>query len=332
MKKLLFLILLLNSGCQNIARDYIQGRVLNHAAKLESFQGTMKEQWDEGKLTQESEVFYRRPKIYSEVKSPGPLKGSWLRYNGERITIYHPKTNFAVDFKNVDLVTNEDIQAMIKDRFNKDMDTYQFKLGRTALRSGYDSIGMSFTAKNKDSFIKSGQTFVYDDLAFPMFHKVDFKDGQSYSHNFENIKFNVPIPEDKFKFTLPANAIMSEWDLKSKNYSLKEATDESGLQLKSPKVLFRGLKLDKIIRQKGLVPAFNFIYKSKPYFMYVAVVKDMKAKFIPQGPAVTIKSRDQGQMLFFSNIVTCTFILDDAIYTVTSNLPAEELIEVINSI
>jgi hypothetical protein len=158
-----------------------------------------------------------------------------------------------------------------------------------------------------------------------------FKNGVTYSNSFKEIQFNSPslsLPD----FSIPPDTIVSDWDLNSKSYSETEIKNEVTIKYHLPQTLPRGLKLTKIIRQKGPIPAFTALYENPPYALSVMFFKNFGMSLIPQGRGLKIPVGPiKGELIPNPHVSTYSFIQDDVQYILIGNIQMDQILDTVQS-
>lgn len=336
MIKLLFAlsILLTSTGCQALMQDWQRDRLVNHLEKIRNYHGTIVESGIlDGKEELVSEVWFQAPGRYSViVRSPEKHAGTQMSYDGKELRLFYPQTKFAIVYKNLSSLTAEDRTKLVHDLFNANLESYDYQLGGNYKIAGYPAVQVDFKAKTNRSLVSKGGSRVFDDYSFPLWTSLDYRNGRTYSYVFRDIKFNT----EKFdlpRLEVPTDAIVSDWDLASKGVSEAEARKDAGFGFRLPKSLPMNLKLEKIIRQKGPVPAFTAQYGARPYSLSVITFKDYGVSLVPGGRGLKVTiGKSEGRLIPNPHMSSLSFASEGAQYVLVGNVPEEALIAVANEI
>lgn len=319
------------TGCEAGVRKYYENRLLDHLGALHGYRGTFSEsgvlQTGE-KLV--SEVAFSNPDSYFEkVLSPERLKGDVIASSGSRLVLYYPKTHYAIEFIHLKPLTQAEQETLIKDQFNSNLDRYRYEVEGKSEVAGQPAISSSFESRSGNSWVGSGDIQVYDELSFPLGMKMLFKSGGKYEYRYESIAFNPEIPQSAFDFMIPKDAIVSRWDLNAKSYTPEQASAELGAKFRLPTQLPRQLRLHKLIRQAGPVPAFTALYEKRPYFLNLTLFKDYGTSLVPAGFGLRLKDKKGGDLILGPRSSTYSFVSAGMQYVASGNLPLEEFLDVV---
>jgi outer membrane lipoprotein-sorting protein len=325
-------LLSLSTACHGYIREVQQEYILSHLDKLHTYEGTMVESGalaDGAELT--SEISYQRPNEYLiRVTSPEKHKGSVFYFDGTNLLMYYPMTKFAIEYKNVLPLSEDDGRKLLRDQFDWNMDHYHYEITRTGSVAGFKTEQMEFKAKDPKAIFASGSTQIYDPISFPMSGIFRWKNGGEYSFRFTKFRFN----ESNIKIAkpvVPSDVTYSRWDMNSKSFTLAEMKAASNFKCKLPSDLAgslpRQMSLRKIIRQEGMVPAFTLLYEKKPYFLNLTVFKDYGISGIPEGRGLPLKTGKKGALITGPHSTFYSFVSGGTQYILVGNLPFEEILE-----
>ncbi|MES3037023.1 MAG: outer membrane lipoprotein carrier protein LolA [Bdellovibrionota bacterium] len=327
-------IFLTACGCQGVIQNWQKDRLLNHLNRIKNYHGTFSETGVlDSKEPLVSEVWFEAPGKYSiSVKSPPKYAGTQLSYDGSTMQIYYPQTKFAIIYKNVQPLTAEDGQKLIEDLFHTNVDSFHYTMGPKSKLAGHPVIQMEFRAKSDHLFIANGESKIYDEYSMPLATELHYRDGNDYGYSFSEIKFNaesITLP----KPAIPADTIVSEWDMNSKGLTEENLKAQAGIKVRLPKNLPNGLKLNKIIKQAGPVPAFTALYEKKPYSLSVIFFKDYGISGIPSGRGLKVNTgKIKGRLLPNPHVSSYSFIDRGIQYVLIGNIPVEGIVEVAKEI
>ena len=213
------------------------------------------------------------------------------------------------------------------------MDNFLYELGSASKVAGFNSVTMKSEAKSNEPSIKSGESKIYDEYSFPLSMDLKFRTGEAYSYQYTDISFNKESLAEKFDIEIPKDAIISKWDLNSKNYSVEQIKKEADFKFKVPaKELPKKLVLNKIIRQEGPVPAFTVIYERRPYFLYITEFKDYGVSLAPTGRGIRLKSGKKGELILGPHSNSYSFSFAGIRFILYGNITLDELLRVADGI
>jgi outer membrane lipoprotein-sorting protein len=327
---LVFLILL-PTGCRGVIREWQRERFLEHSGKVSSYHGHLRESGIlDSKEDLVSDIWYQRPGKYRiQVLSPANFAGSLFVSDGKQTYLYFPSTKYGVLFKNLPEMKPTEYSRLVDEQFKYGMENFEYDLGGKGKVAGFETLDLGFKAKTELNPLREGQTKIFDEYSFPMAGRLQFKQTPEYRFVFDSIQFNVEVKSQHFEISTSSAEAVSEWNFESPGISETEAQKKANFPLKINKTLGEGFELKKIIRQKGVVPAFLATYEKYPYFVYLISVKDYGLRLIPSGRGLPIPNAGGGHLIPNPHISTFTRIKDGIQIICISNVTPDQLLRLV---
>ena len=325
-KMLLFLALSSAPGAQQVIFDIQKEVILKRNARIHSYSGSMKETGTlKGKKGLSYKVSFQRPySYYSEVTSKGAFKGSVYCYDGKTLKVYFPEKKFGYTYENLKPLSIKEAISHTKKNFEWHVKNYRVKLGKVRKVAGKNSLNLIYTPRSNKPFWYTFSAWAYEYYAFPL--KVEYQTPVPASYEFTRIAFNRKIDKNIFTFKFPEGAAIARYNFDSKNYTLKQARAEANYPMNLPVEKKMGMKLKKLVKADGFIPAFTAYYKSSPYEMYISTVRDYGIKIVPDR-GVKMKGKTSYFVNFMGVYTTVIFLYKGVYYTVVSNLPYQKILE-----
>ncbi|MES2854478.1 MAG: hypothetical protein V4692_01390 [Bdellovibrionota bacterium] len=306
-------------------RNWQKARMMEHLEQIESYHGTFTETGIlDPKEDLVTEIWFKAPlRYYMVVRSPKKYEGTTLQLNGSELKIYYPQSRFAIITRNIPAITREQAKQIITQTYDHNVKYLNYELGKTGSVAGHPTIEVKFNTRNPESIVVSGNSYVFDKFSFPLSSSLKYVGGANYGIVFKSIEFNnvKTIPELK----IPDEALLSEWDTMGKSYTEAEVRKSTGLKFHIPNP--QGMKLTKIIKQAGMVPAYTVLYDGYPFSISMMVFRNYGVSLVPGGrglkvPAGTIN----GELIPNPHVNTYSFIHGEAQYVIMGNVPAERIL------
>jgi hypothetical protein len=274
-----------------------------------------------------SEVYFKSPLRYSmKVISPDRYAGSAFVYSGGKLYLYFPKTKYEVIYDGLPEPTSEDLKTLIEKGFDYNMQNYEYELGSSSKILAYTVNELMFRNKSHSPQVQSGSSKIYDDLSFPISGDLSFRDGQKYSFAFTQIEFNKPISEEHFAIPEQKADVVSEWSFHSPSLTFTDAKAHANFKFGLPTKLPDGFVLKKIIKQKGIVPAFTAMYVNPPYFLNIVSFKNYDLRLVPTGRGIHIKGKSAGELLPNPHLSSYSFSKAGISYVLSGNVSIDDLL------
>ncbi len=328
--------LLVLSGCEGSLRKMSRDRTLTHLARVKNYHGILRET---GLLASGedlvTEIEFTAPNRYRmKVLAPKAVAGTAIRYDGESSVTAYPHGGWGVRMRGLPNPSPERMTAGLKKILDDAMVGYTYNIDAFHVKNpapvaGYPVTPVRFEAKAPGAAIPSGDSLVLDELSFPLAGHLNFSNGKIYAYRFDEIWFNqdaTPMAAaTKAELAKEKSLVFSEWDFAKSPITEAAAKAAANFPWRSPKAPPRELKPIGIFRQRGIVPAFAVVYAAEPYFMTIFIARDYHLhpftdeRGIPWGPR-------GDRYVPNPHLSAYTLKQDEVIYSVLSNLPAEDLI------
>ncbi|MES2963471.1 MAG: hypothetical protein V4760_06245, partial [Bdellovibrionota bacterium] len=275
------------------------------------------------------DIWFQAPSNYQViVRSPAALADSFMAFEEGTLSLYDPHSRFAVVFKNFLPLSVEDRRTLVDASFDDNVKNFEYQIGGSSKVAGLSVVELKFKAKNEKAVIKSGTSRVHDEYSFPLAGSMTFANGAKYGYEFKKVEFNST--KKRGALVVPSDAIVSEWDLDSKAFSESEASKEAkqaGFDFKLPTLVPAGLKLTKVIRQKGPIAAFTALYRNGAKSLTVMSFKNFGVGEAPRGVKLGA-GKIAGRLIPNPHLNTYSFTSGRTSYVLTSNVSIDDLIGV----
>ncbi len=326
MKKMILVVILL-AQCSNPLRKLERETILKRAAKVENFRGRYTETGTADLPLQISVAASRNPpQLLSKVISRGSASGATLHYEKNTLSLYYPQSTFGIRFRNLPAPTAEQEIRFMENEYDWHVQHYDIKQSADSQVAGIKTRGLVYTPKGEfaaSPYLFQWQTQVAEDFAFPLKNEM-FKSGrQLYAIEFTDIAFNAPAGD--FNFSFPVGATIAEYDLASTGLTIVQAKKGANFTLVIP-AESENIRLKKIIRVKGIIPAYSLIFEQMPYLTTYTQVKDYGLKLVPE-VGLKISGKREYRITFGGTFKTVNFMNRGVYNTVVSNLPLSEILE-----
>jgi outer membrane lipoprotein-sorting protein len=327
----LVLMMLLPTGCRGLIREWQRDRFLEHSAKVSSYHGTFRESGIlDSKEDLVSEIWYQHPgRYWIKVISPAKFAGSLFVSDGKQIYLYFPSTKYGVLFKNLPEVKLSEFNRLVDEQFKYGLNNFEYELGGKSKVAGFETVDLGFKAKTDQNILREGQTKIFDEFSFPLAGRLQFRQAPEYRYSFDQIEFNPQLGAKQFEISTNSAEAISEWNFDQSCLTEKEAQKAANFPLKVSSTLGDGFELKKIMRQKGVVPAFLVTYEKYPYFVHVISVKDYGLSLIPEGRGLPMPTVGGGRLIPNPHLSTYTVIKDGVQLIFISNVTPDHLMRLL---
>jgi hypothetical protein len=212
--------------------------------------------------------------------------------------------------------------------YKHNVKTFDYDLGGEGRVAGHPTIELDYTAKHKGSLHTAAKLQVYDRYSFPLAGQLSFAHGVEYSFRFDDIAFNQEVDDRSFELGIPANAIVTRWDMSAPDVAETDMHQQANFEFALPAL--KGFTRERAVRVDGPVPAFTVAYRRGPQFMFVSMWKDTGVRVTPEtlGIPLTVGGV-AGHLLPSPTLSSFTFTRNGTMYVVTSNVPFDELLTIL---
>lgn len=322
------LTLLLSSiGC---ADDYMLERTQDHVMKLRSFRGQLVESGVLASGDMRSSIVFRRPNDFvSRVIAPDSYAGVTLAYTGSTMTIYYPKSHYAIVFEHLTPATPDEERELVALDYRYGHAHYRYALGGASKVARHPVVELDATPLTSDAAHPRVTTQVYDKFSFPLAGTLRWKDA-TYSYRYDDITFDAPIYDAELAVPLPPDTLIARWDMAAPSLTLDQVRAQAGFEFALPAMKHAP---DRIVRQAGPVPAFTLFYKQGPQQALISIFRDPGVRPASEDHGVPVRVGDKrGHLVVGPTVSTYTFTLRGTMYVVTANMPFDALLEMVSTI
>lgn len=328
----LFLSFLL-LACSNPIRKLEKETILKRMATLKSFSGVYSETGIAAQALDTRILARTAPlAILAKTVSRGPSEGSVLSYANGTLAMYFPQSAFGIRYRHVPELSGSEQLRWLELEYDWHIAHYDIRQLDDTRIAGFDTKGILYSPNATfaaSPFSHEWRAAVEPEYAFALQNTMLKNGKEKYRITFAEIEFQKPLTDSDFAFKFPGGTTVAEYDLNSKNYSLKAANTAANFKLVPPKDAV-DFPLKKIIRVQGIIPAFTLYYENLPYQTYYAQVKYYGLNLIPQRGLLidggTIRGRKY--RVNFAGAFRSVYFLEKGVYhTVMSSRPLSEVLE-----
>lgn len=326
-------ILLTGAGCTNPVRQLERKTILRRMWSLASFAGTYTETGVAAR-PQTTQISWRAEP--AAVMTSAAQTGDTLHYAKGTLSTYFPKTAFGIRYRNLRELTAAEQMQWLEREYDWHVAHYDINQIDDSLVAGQKTTGVRYFP-NAD-FAKSPFSFewraaVQADYAFALETAMYNKEGsEKYRIRFDRVEFQKPLSDSDFVFRYPAGTTIAEYDFADKPVSPSAAKAAANFNFRLPQEseIFR---FSKIIRAKGIIPAFTAYYEQLPYQTYYTQVRDYGLKLVPErGLVIEGKKRKRtGARKYrvnFAGAFRSVWFLEGGVYhTIVTSMPLSEVLE-----
>lgn len=325
MKKMILAAVIL-AQCSNPLRKLERETILKRAAKVDNFRGRYTETGTADLPLQISVAASRNPpQLLSKVISRGTASGATLHYEKNTLSLYYPQSTFGIRFRNLTAPTADQEIRFMENEYDWHVRHYDIRQSADSQLAGIKTRGLVYTPKGEfaaSPYLFQWQTQVVEEFAFPVKNEMFSNERLLYAIEFNEILFNAPAGD--YKFSFPAGATIAEYDLAATGLTIAQAKKGANFYLVIPPE-GENLRLKKIIRVKGIIPAYSLIFEQMPYLTTYTQVKDYGLKLVPE-VGLKISGKHGYRVTFGGAFKTVNFMLKGVYHTVVSNLPLSEIL------
>ncbi|MFC1679376.1 outer membrane lipoprotein carrier protein LolA [Elusimicrobiota bacterium] len=340
MKKVFLLLVafLFVVGCKGLAMEYIAQQAIMNISKIESFSGTIREK---GLLEKDAAVrttvAYKKPdKFVATILEPDDFKGDTFLFDGKEMRIYYKSASFGVVFTGLPEVL-PDTTEMRHERIRRNL-----RRGAAENKSVWKGRGKvagrwahNFLAIPKEKGKYRFKNYFWSDSEYSMPMKVtlfDAKGAVVYSFKYEDIVFNKEIEDKEFEFEFPYETTVGRWKLDASSFTLAQVKKDMNFEMLLPTKLPKSMKLKRIVKAPGFVPATCLIYSDGLYYLMLTEMRDYEIEAVkPRGIKVPDVA-DGARLLLFGESSIVSWKEKGVILTLTGNLPYHDVVSIAESI
>jgi hypothetical protein len=322
----------LGQSCTNPMRQLERKTILRRMWSLASFAGTYTET-GVAASAQTTQISWRAEP--AAVLTKAMQSGDILHYAAGTLSTYFPKTAFGIRYRNLSELKPADQRQWLENEYDWHVAHYDTNQIDDSSVAGHKTTGVRYFPNSEfasSTFSFEWRAAVQADYAFAL-ETAMHKDGdQKYRLHFDRIEFQKQLSDSDFNFRYPPGTTVAEYDFKDRpvSFAAAKAAANFGFNLPAETANF---SLKKIIRAKGIIPAFTAYYENLPYQTYYTQVRDYGLKLVPER-GLTIagnKGRRAAARLYrvnFAGAFRSVWFLEKGVYhTIVTSMPLSEVLE-----
>lgn len=319
-------------GCKNPVRQLERKTILKRMWSLASFAGTYTETGVAEK-PQTTQISWRAEP--AAVMTRATQTGDMLHYMQGTLSTYFPKTAFGIRYRNLRELTPAEQMQWLEREYDWHVAHYDINQIDDGTVAGQKTTGVRYFPNAE--FVRSPFSFewraaVQADYAFALETAMYKEASEKYRIRFDRIEFQKPLSDNDFAFRYPAGTTIAEYDFADKAVSLSAAKAAANFSFNLPQESDE-FKLSKIIRAKGIIPAFTAYYEKLPYQTYYTQVRDYGLKLVPERGLVLTGSKanrahPRSYHVNFGGAFRSVWFLEKGVYhTVVTSMPLSDVLE-----
>jgi len=338
-KKITIIILLvICSSCKNFIAELFINKGLKNYNQIETYEGIICEK---GILPNHESVKtfvrYKKPGLMmAKTLSPDILKGDYFGFDGKTIYIYYAKLKFGILISGInDVIPDSDLSIQQRLRKNawRIINDYDIDYrGRQNIAQRSTHLYQLIHHNNNQY---SPKEWVWNDIEFSIPLKLTMytqTDTLFYKIEYEQITFNQGIEKKQFEYEFPLGTMIAKWDLSGKNYSPNDIKQSLNFPIQIPHHLPESFNRKKIVKSENSIPAICLIYSDGIYHM---LLSEMKAYGLTVDylRGISIPSINHTAKLnFFGDEIVISWVKNDILFLLSSNLPYNDVIGIAEKI
>ncbi|MFC2048692.1 outer membrane lipoprotein carrier protein LolA [Elusimicrobiota bacterium] len=171
------------------------------------------------------------------------------------------------------------------------------------------------------------------EFSFPLkFDLLTVNDTMLYSIEYADILFNTELDKKIFQFKFPPQTTIVRWSLAGKSYKLSRTKRDMNFKLKLPTTLSEDMKLTKIVKAPGLIPAACLIYYDDLYYLILTEIKDYGLPVPPPRGIPVPDIAEDARLNLFGESSIISWTKKGVKLTLTGNLPYYEMLSIAENI
>ncbi len=308
-------------------QDYQLKRIVRNLHQVNSFEGTIVEK---GLLPEDEEVktdvIYARPNRFAaRIAEPLEWAGTTATYDGETLIYHYPQLRWAIRFRGLHLPEGDDADRLIEYQYRRDLAHFDYHISGSTKVAGLATLTLWHNAKARNGWNHRGFTKVYDKYSFAVAGESEFEGDVTYGYRYDRIAFNTDIDDSTFTIALPADTLISDWDLSGAAWEEERMRKEVKFPLILPDTNALGLVRRKIVRAAGPIPAYCARYERGVHFVLVTAFAS-NGMSVPEYGLPIKAGQEDGRLILGPLMSSYAFVHDGTYYSLLGNLPYEELI------
>jgi outer membrane lipoprotein-sorting protein len=330
---LIVLLVVAAAACGEVWAGGIARNIASGLASIKSYRGVTLET-GLGEAPVQRAVLYARPgNVRVETITPGPHAGELFVYDGSTMTLWYPQALFGVRIRNARAPSNAEALHHLERLTRINLEAYTFALEDEGARvAGQRALAWSVRPARRAPLRMPHRVWNHDPTTLPL--KMAFsQDGKTpwYAFEFQQLAFDAPVTPDAFTFEFPSNAVVFEWDLDAPGIGLDEARASMNFKVEVPTRLPAGHAIAKIIRSPHCLPMILLSMDHDGTMLSLIESRATGAALHPLGIEITIGDAP-ATLSFLGAFTVLTWVKDDTLLTLTSNLDFASLVGVAGSV
>jgi hypothetical protein len=325
-------VLCLAPACKNPVRELERKTILKRMWSLASFSGVYTETGI-GSKPQSTKILWRAepPAVLATAINNGDV----LHYASGTLSTYYPKTAFGIRYRNLTELKAADQMLWIENEYDWHVAHYDINQLEDSAVAGFSTTGVRYFPNAEFSaspFSFEWRAAVEADYAFAL-ETAMYKAGtEKYRIRFDRMEFQKHLHDTDFAFRYPPGTTIAEYDFADKPVTLAGAQASANFRFALPPGNEQFV-LKKIIRAKGIIPAFTAYFEKLPYQTYYTQVRDYGLKLVPERGLVLTgvkgkRALPRSYHVNFAGAFRSVWFLEKGVYhTTVTSMPLSEVLE-----
>ncbi len=307
--------------------DYTLLHIQRNTAKLTSLEGVVVQSGVVESADVKATVASARPNLFaSRITEPAVWAGITVVYDGKTLQSYYPQLRWAIRLRNLALPGPAALDELVAYQYALNQRTYDFRIEGTSTVAGLSTLTMWHTARSKQTLDRQGFTKVYDPYSLVVAAELHFQKAK-YGFQFEGLSINKPVAPERFSTAVPEGTLVTDWDLAGPAVTDAAMRQEASFPIVLPDSNRLDLERVHLARAAGPIPAFCAQYRRGPHVLLVTVNASAGASVPAYGIELELGA-SRGRLILGPALSSYAFVRQGTYYTLTGNLPVEELLEV----
>lgn len=307
--------------------DYTLLHIQRNTAKLTSLEGVVVQTGLVESADVKASVAAARPNLFtSRITEPAAWAGITVTYDGKTLQSYYPQLRWAIRLRNLGLPGPKELDALVAYQYALNQRTYDFRIEGTSTVAGLSTLTMFHTARSKQTLDQKGFVKVYDPYSLAVAGELHFQKAK-YGFAYESLTLNKPVPAERFSTAVPEGTLVTDWDLAGPQVTDAAMRQEASFPIVLPDSNRLELKRVHLARAAGPVPAFCATYRRGPHVLLVTANASAGASVPAYGIPLELGA-SKGRLILGAAMSSYAFVREGTYYTLSGNVPVEELLEV----
>ncbi|MFZ5629965.1 MAG: hypothetical protein ACOY5B_12605 [Spirochaetota bacterium] len=316
------------AGCKNPVRALERKTILKRMWSLTSLTGVYTETGIANE-PQQTEIFWRAepPAVLARVISPAQNKGNLLHYTAGTLSLYFPRTSFGIRYSHVPELDATRQAQWLESEYDWHVAHYDITQIDDGAVAGYPTVGVRYVPNTTfalSPFSHEWRAAVYGEFAFAL-ETTAYRAGREvYRLRFDRAEFQPAVNSQISAFRFPAGTTLGEYEFAGNNLTPAAAKAGANFALRIPQPR-EGFALNRIVRAKGLIPAYTLYFENLPYQTFYTQVRDYGLKLVPE-QGLRIAGKRQYHVQFAGSFRTIWFLEKNVYHTIVSSRPLSEVL------